>query len=209
MIVGEVIRRKNKKEEFYSLDDLLGLSKVGEPYMWLCSVLLPRVVGWKIWIKRNTKQRLREVATCSDEAFVLLTVENNYDRWLCEADWMVKNQGMEKEDQAVKNFPDAKYTNSGRSRRNGRSRRLQGWAREGYLRFNALYKAVGIDRSVRAQFEQELLERIQHGDRDQDTNISDIEDDEEEIFPANDLGGVMNLGTGTAEDEESEASDES
>jgi hypothetical protein len=73
--------------------------------------------------------RKKTIATCSDEAFVLLTLENNYERWMAEANWIVENDEIPEEDRAPKDFPGSKYTNSGKSKKNGRSCRLQGWAK--------------------------------------------------------------------------------
>ena len=85
----------------------------------------------------------------------------------------------------------SRFTNSGKSKQNGRSKRLQGWAREGYLLFNELYQRVANDRLRRANFESELMAYLRAGTME--TLSTDSEDDaeEEEIFPANDLEGVV------------------
>jgi len=111
---------------------------------------MPCVVGHKKWNKRYLKESLSVVATCSDEAFVLLTLDNNYDRWMAEVEWQLhQQQNNTKEPPNTKLLPEAKYTNSGKSKRNGRSKRLHGWSRDGYLQFNALYNLVVGDRKRR------------------------------------------------------------
>jgi hypothetical protein len=166
------------------------LSPVGAPYEWLCSTLIPCVVGWKAWNKKRYKEPLSDIATCSDESFVLLTLENNYERWLGEVGWLARNKDKDPADREPKAFPDSRFTNSGKSKQNGRSRRLQGWAREGYLLFNELYQQVANDRLRRANFEAELMTQLRAGMDDFATD-SDQEDEEDEIFPANDLDGVV------------------
>jgi hypothetical protein len=119
---------------------------------------------------------------------LLLTLENNYMRWLGEAKWNTSNKNKAPEDREPKNFPSAKYTNSGNSKRDGRSKRLQGWAQAGFLRFNELYNLVAKDRRHRSQFEADLLLVVcaDRRGRQEDSN-----DKEEEIFPANDLVGLV------------------
>jgi hypothetical protein len=113
--------------DIYALQDFLKLSPVGEPYQWLCQFLMPCVVCAKAWNKKKNKELVGEVATCSDEAFVLLSLENNFERWVSEAVWIVDNMDKEPTDWANKDFAGSLYTNSGQSQKNGRSRSLQGW----------------------------------------------------------------------------------
>ena len=171
---------------FPTLDELLALSAGGLSYQWLCHKLLPFVVGSKNWNKRYLKEPLSDVATCSDETFVLLTLENNYQRWKDEAAWCLENKDKDIAEQSSKEFAPSKYTNSGKSKPNGRSRPFQGWAREGYLRFNALYQAVEKDRRMRAAFEADLMVAFR-SKFDGNQGLSDSENEEDEIYPANEL----------------------
>jgi hypothetical protein len=155
--IGEVSKRMKKGKPFYTLQDFLWLSLVGKPYKWICTHLMSTVVGNKAWTKKKHKETLTDIATCSDETFVLLTIENNYDHWMSEASWCFANEDKEPAECAPKMFPTSKYTNSGKSQKNGRSKRLQGWSRDGYERFNELYTGVQNDRLRRANFETELL----------------------------------------------------
>jgi hypothetical protein len=211
MQIGEVARRHKKGQTFFKLEDFIGLSPGGSPYAWVCAELLPCVVGWKAWNKKKQKERLSEIATCSDETFMLLTLENNYARWMAEAVWIAINKDTDPPDRAPKEFPDARYTNSGSSRRNGRSKRLHGWAREGYLRFNALYQLVAQDRLRRALFEKELMASVCSANGAVSFLDDDSDDDEIDIFPANDLDGlsVPAQPTRHAEDDEEGDDDES
>jgi hypothetical protein len=106
--------------------------------VWLSSTIMPCVVGKKAWGKKKLKEALSDIVTCSNEAFVLLTLENNDNQWMAECKWLIANKNKEPTERDEKTFPVSKYTNSGKSQCNGRSRRLSGWARKGYLKFNEL-----------------------------------------------------------------------
>jgi hypothetical protein len=65
---------------------------------------------------------LSDIVTCSDEMFVLLVIDNIFVLWLAEAKWIVNNQDKAVEEREPKVLPEFKYTNSGWSKKNGRSR---------------------------------------------------------------------------------------
>jgi hypothetical protein len=186
-VTGEVEALGKNEEAFPTMVDMLLLSKNAPIYKWVCAKLLKSVVGSNVWNRRHHKESLSDVATCSDESFLLLTIENNYERWLQEAEWIRENR--DKDDKDPKNFVEAIYTNAGSSKANGRSRRFNGWSREGYLRFNELYSLVVKDREGRTKFEMELrstfIEDMENYNED-----SGSEEEAEEIFPANDMFGV-------------------
>lgn len=174
----------------FSMEEVLQLSKGGRPYQWICTTFIGCVVGSKAWNKKKCKERFSEVATCSDEAFLLLTLENNYQRWLSEAAWTRRNKALALPDREPKALPGARYTNSGTSKRDGRSRRLHGWAREGYLRFNELYQLVAKDRNRRTKFETTMLEMVCDAMHKTPALPGTNEEAQEDIFPANDLFAV-------------------
>jgi hypothetical protein len=190
-----MIRRKRKKESVPKLADIVKLSEEEATYRWICSKWMRCVVGNTQWNKRYYKEPLSDVATESDEAFLVLTIENNYDRWMAEVkDLMETNREQDDEEDGSwrASLPPAKYTNSGTSTATGKasSKRFQGWSREGYLRFNELHGQVKEDRKRRANFELDLKKAFaeEHANA-QDADSSDSE--EEEIFPANDMEGVQ------------------
>jgi hypothetical protein len=172
-----------------SMSEIMELSENAKTYQWVCSTLLKCVVGNTLWNRRYYKESLSDIATCSDEAFLLLTLENNYMRWLDEWKWLKNNRDVEKEERTPKQFRTALYTNSGHSQKNGRSKRFSGWSRDGYLRFNEIYALVAADRTDRAIFEADLKATyvVAHS---KDESTPAIEDDNDEIFPANDMLGV-------------------
>ena len=145
---------------------------------------------------------MSDIAACSDETFVLLTLENNCTRRKDEAAWLMRNKDKVDIDREKKHFAPSKYTNSGKSQANGRSRPFQGWAREGYVRFNALYQLVAADRRTRAAFEKDLMASYRSSVAHEQADI-ESEEEEDDIYPANDLAGGVEqslLGLGVARD---------
>ena len=179
------------------MDDITMLSEDKEVYQWVCITFMKCVVGSNQWAWQANKELLSVFTTESDESFVLLTLENNYEHWKTEFEYVKSNDDDEDDDdydddEAKKNLPEAKYTNSGNSRKNGQgsSRRFHGWSREGYLRFNEIHAKVKGDRRSRATFELELKEMITREFTESGKVAVDTEDDEDEIVPANDMVGV-------------------
>ena len=121
--IGELeSKQKHKEPNFPTLDEFLTLLAGGVSYyQWLCHKLIPFVVGFQKWNKRYLKEPLLDAATCSDETFVLLTLENNYQCWKDKAAWWRENKDKGIDEQSKNEFAPSKYTNSGQSKPNGRS----------------------------------------------------------------------------------------
>jgi hypothetical protein len=79
-VKGELMTQLQCDNEIHTLEQFLKLSTSGEPYQWFSKHLLPCVVGAKLWHKKHNKELIGTIGTCSDEAFALLTLENNYER---------------------------------------------------------------------------------------------------------------------------------
>ena len=58
----------------------------GETFRAHCSDYLSAVVGVAEWKAKETQMKMSETATPSDEAFCLVALENNCDRWTATAD---------------------------------------------------------------------------------------------------------------------------
>jgi hypothetical protein len=189
----DVQRHLRRKEPVPKLEDIVKLSQGGDAYHWVCTKMLKAVVGNSVWNKRFYRELLSEFSTDSDESFVVLTLENNYQRWVDEAAYRTENPNDDdKEDDETwkENLAPAKYTNSGVSSSNGRAtnKRCGGWSKAGYLRFNELHGLVKEDRKRRANFELALKDQFEaeHAMEEKD----DDSDEGEEIMPANDMTGV-------------------
>jgi hypothetical protein len=197
----QVLKRKGT---VYALVDILELSKGGNAYKWVCSKMMQCVVGYSKWQRRCFKEHMSEFTTDSDESFLVVVIENNYQRWLDEAQYLANNTSNQAktttkpanediEEQWKENLAPAKYTNAGMSASNskGSNRRCGGWSKEGYKRFNALYAMVKEDRKRRVEFELDLKEMCQdERNMDEAQNDDDDDSDDEEIIPANDMVGV-------------------
>jgi hypothetical protein len=168
------------------LSEILKFSQNPDVYIWVCTTLIKSVIGTQEWNPRHMKELLSNIATRSDEAFLILTIENNYDRWMEEST-------MGDNEDSRQNLTEARYTNSGSSKSVGKgsSRRYHGWSMEGYKHFNELYNLVTADRQVpnrtmfefmlRARFAAEYLKRKHR-------STQSPEEENDEIFPANDFG---------------------
>ena len=89
--------------------------------------------------------------TKSDEAFALVVFENNFQRWLD-----MYNKGNSKTSDV-----QPKWTNGGKSAKNGRSKMCGGWDEEGINRYNELYQKIDKDRRENPEFEDEFLQKMQ------------------------------------------------
>jgi hypothetical protein len=97
-------------------------------FRWMADNILHDVAGRKRWNGQvKTKDLLRSAVTVSDEAFAILLLDNNMDRWRNQVD--KENENMD--DQAAQ----SKYTASGRM-----------WSRVGMARFVEYYKIVSAGR---------------------------------------------------------------
>jgi hypothetical protein len=177
--------------EMYTLQQILQLLPIGKPYQWFRKHLLPCVVGAKLWHKKHNKELIGAIATCSDEAFALLTLEHYHERWMALARWHVDNAKVAHKDKAPKHIPGLLCTNSSLGKKNGCSHCLQGWASEGYLPFNELYMLVGLNCRHCIYVENDFLTIWQsNGKKDIPHCQVTVMETEDDIFPANNLVGL-------------------
>lgn len=105
------------------------------------------MVGDNVWRSSHLNKPLTTFVTNSDEAFALVVLENNYERWM---DMWSKNHMRDSE-------VPAKYTNAGVSLKDGRTRKYCGWSEDGVNRFNELNAEVGQSRLAFPKFDKQLL----------------------------------------------------
>ena len=125
------------------------------------------VVGLRHFEKHKCHKLYREYVTISDEAFAILTLENNWDRWMAMAEtdewttapvptkWTVTR---DRTASAAKKARD-KESETGHAQ----ARRYRGWSAHGINRYNQLYDEIEAERlSTRADtFEANLLRHFQ------------------------------------------------
>ena len=107
------------------------------------------VVGKMNYKKKSCNLVLSKYATVSDEAFALLSLENNFDTWI--------DMGLTGNSKTSK--VPRKYTNGGNSLgKVATSQHNKGWSNEGLHRFNELFGLVEMNRAapVAKQFEEDF-----------------------------------------------------
>ena len=129
------------------MSQLLDLRRRPILYGRYCKTFLKCVVGDNKWRSNYLTRPLKAFVSKSDEAFVLVVLENSWHRW------MKQYSSNNPKDTTF----DAQYTNSGVSSRDGKTKRYCGWSEEGVTRFNTLCVQVMEDRKKYPQFDKELL----------------------------------------------------
>ena len=107
------------------------------------------VIGKMDYKKKCCSNLLSTYATVSNEAFAILSFENNFDTWM---DMGVRG------DTKTSQVP-RKYTNGGKSQnKTATSQHNKGWSDEGLNRFNVLFDLVEKNRAspYAKQFEEDL-----------------------------------------------------
>lgn len=115
-----------------TMDDILEMRKnTNNAYELFCERLLSHIVGKVDWKTKGSTEMISTIATVSDEAFAILTLESNYSLW--KEDVLGVTGGGTK---AV-----SRYTQNGAG-----TKKYQGWTDEGLRRFNVLAAMVHADR---------------------------------------------------------------
>jgi hypothetical protein len=191
--------RKQYKEldlEFPTLEQFLELHEGGDTYGLFLAKILPRIVGKCIWTSTSSKKQVSQFCTKSDEAFGLLLLENFYARWT----WMWENGVLKDKNREA---PLALYTNCGDTKGTGGSsnRKLEGWSRQGYERFNVLHGLVAQDRAKqsRVAFEEQIRVDMEHELASKRIKkIQQMEVTHVGSYPAHDFEDVIEGGIGLA-----------
>jgi hypothetical protein len=136
---------------------------VQNAFLWMAEIIMQDVAGRKNWnCQVKSKRLMRNCVTVSDEAFAILLLDNNMEKW--------REQVEEREDQENQNgggtTATTKYTASGRM-----------WSRKGMSRFVEIYNVVSEgraadknrvttwDANLREMWKAEILGKKPQGDR--------------------------------------------
>ena len=169
------------------MDEFLNLHHEEEHYFVFAKEFIRIMVGKKKWKHQSFRVNLSEFCSASDEAFCLLTLENNYMRWC----GMVESGDYGDKGHTA---PPPLYTNAGKSNRKvGTAKPFQGWSAEGYERFDALHKMVKADRAKtsRCRFEEMLKKMLMEENSGKRQRPVEEEDDGEDVvYPAHDFADV-------------------
>jgi hypothetical protein len=91
-----------------------------------CDTFFRPGYGTSAFRDKAQKKPLSEIMTVYDEAFIVATIDNNYERWMKEAELLSLGEVVNK-----KTLPRQKYTNDAAS-----SKKYQGWSKDGIDFFN-------------------------------------------------------------------------
>ena len=154
----------------HSLDELLELRDNKKVFtMFVKNFLKPvHSTKWKTKRHKQETKRLSDIVTVSDEAFVFLALENNWERWIdindkaknaCTASTRGKST-------AVDSNVMPKYTCVNKKRTDVDPKEIapanwKGWNDEGTLRFNDLCKKVKDDRREFSTIDKDILAAVE------------------------------------------------
>jgi hypothetical protein len=130
-----------------TLEDMLTMGEnENNAYNAFCDYILPAVCGRKSNEAKFNEHYISKVATLSDEAFALLSLENAWDRWIFQVD-----------NPESDNIPATRYSHEG-----SQSRALiySGWKQIGTERFRDLQKLVKEDRKTDDRLQFEILHLV-------------------------------------------------
>ena len=128
-------------QELPTMEDILKLRRsprnknTNTTFNFVVEYLAGPVLGQRKWKTERCYKPLSEVMTVSDEAFMLLLLENQYDMW---------------KDAETTRVGRGKYTD------NVKNKKFCGWSNDGIRRFNQLFEDVKANRDK--QFAKEVEE---------------------------------------------------
>jgi hypothetical protein len=175
---------QDAQEQIPTWDEIEKMHFNDAGYMWFLSVFLKHGVGAKNWNQCHLRQVVSKYCTPSTEAYVLLVLQNNYNRWMDRAENPMKPN---------KELAESLFTNGGISRRGGNasSKRGGGWSSDGIKRFNELVLLVKNDRKTRLDFELALQAKMTEENHVKSWEYRSIEnheaEEEEEVIAVNDF----------------------
>ena len=130
------------------------------------------VVGIRRFERNKCHAKYSSYVTISDEAFAVLTLENNWDRWSS----MAKSKAWRDSDVATKwtTTKDRRKHAAGTGDQNKtptlsandgvpQARRYRGWSAQGIARYNQLFNEIKVERTKQSflEFEEYLIEEFQ------------------------------------------------
>ena len=111
-----------------------------EIFTYVAETFYKAIKGKTLYNKQTKVDLMSEVVTASDEAFVFLTLENNWDRWMEQ----YRIDELPNKDE-IKNEVYGPFTRTGVGNK-GFTRHTSGWSTEGINRYNELCAHIDEDR---------------------------------------------------------------
>ena len=119
-------------------------------FQWYCENFLSVIVGKQVYKKEKATKLISTIATRSDEALLLVLMENSVHHWTAEVSDPNEEKGK---------WPEAKYTSKGND-----SKKHLGWSEKGIERYNYyMTNLVPKLRQNSRKIEEDLRELYRHG----------------------------------------------
>ena len=154
----------------HSLDELLEFWENEEAFTMFVKTFLKPVYSTKWKAKRHKQEtkRLSDIVTVSDEAFVFLALENNWERWI-DINNKAKNAytaSTRGKSTTIDSNVMPKYTYINKKRMDVDPSEIapanwRGWNNEGILRFNDLCKKVKDDRREFPTIDKDIVAAVE------------------------------------------------
>ncbi len=147
---------KNSNETIFrpahTLDEFKELRNDEEVFALFVNRFVKRTYAtkWKSKVFEDTTKKVSDIITVSDEAFIVLTLENNWERWLdinnkSKNNYTTSTRGKTTSYQC-NIMPKYTFINTKGTRDGLQNVPWKGWSNEGILRFNEICKTVKEDR---------------------------------------------------------------
>jgi len=149
------------KKQMPPLEQILIMRSPGnDAYYKFFDEMLSQVVGRTVWKRDTVLKPVRKIATCSDEAFAILLIENSFDAWMKQAEEKITPNGhigINPIDQGNYQSGKTKYTANGAG-----TKKDKGWSEEGLIRYNELCEMVWMNRQEdhSKEFEQVYQDKL-------------------------------------------------
>ena len=138
-----------------SLLDIEGLDH--EMIMYFYDIAMPSMSTY-MYKSRILFHKFSEVVSAPEEAFALLVFENNFERWIYQAEEQKKEQMNIHPESDSEEIPDALYQLKVKKRSDGVNT-VGKWTDEGLERFNEILSLVLEVRKTRTDFEEALNDK--------------------------------------------------
>ena len=144
-----------KQNGIYFTDEMLKYESVDKNMMVYFYNISMHIFSNYSYRSRILFHNFSDVVTSSEEAFALLVLENNFDRWVYQAERQRRKQIGIDDDNDAGEVPDVLYQKKVQKRKDnvytaGR------WTDDGLARFNDLLSKVQEVRELRREYEEEL-----------------------------------------------------
>lgn len=144
-------------EMAYTIEDMKKLRTDKDMFFWLIDTFFVAYVGSFEFRNKSKVTTVSNILTVSDEAFILLCIENNFDKWI-ELYEIRKQKKLGNVVAAVKH---ARYTRTGPGNK-GFTDKAAGWNNEGIESYNQLCQIVARDRVDDARERHKSAEYVYH-----------------------------------------------